>query len=69
MFGGSARATQNGPDAMAKGDKLPLLEMVLQERASAHLAMIFDLAMLVTVGGKERTRAETANLFRAPVSG
>jgi SAM-dependent methyltransferase len=49
--------------AIAPGGKLLLLEMVLPERASSFLGFQLDLEMLVTVGGKERTRAEYANLL------
>jgi SAM-dependent methyltransferase len=49
--------------AIAPGGKLLLLEMVLPERASSFLGFQVDLEMLVTVGGKERTRAEYANLL------
>jgi hypothetical protein len=49
--------------AIAPHGKLILLEMVLPEQATAFLGFQLDLEMLVTVGGKERTRAEYADLF------
>lgn len=48
---------------MAPGGKLLLLEMVLPERANSFIALILDLEMLVTAGGRERTRGEYANLL------
>jgi hypothetical protein len=50
--------------AIAPQGKLLLLEMVLPERASPHFGMMLDLEMLVSVGERERTRAEYANLLR-----
>ncbi|MDQ2636709.1 MAG: acetylserotonin O-methyltransferase [Actinomycetota bacterium] len=50
--------------AIASGGKLVLFEMVLPERATAFVGFQLDLEMLVTVGGKERTRAEYADLLR-----
>lgn len=44
--------------------KLLLLEMVLPDRASAHFGEMLDLEMLVTAGGRERTRTEYAELLR-----
>jgi hypothetical protein len=37
--------------------------MMLPQRASSHFGMMLDLEMLVAAGGKERTRAEYANLL------
>ncbi len=59
----SAKILQNIRTAIAPNGKLLLLEMVLPERATSFLGFQLDLEMLVTVGGKERTRAEYANLF------
>jgi O-methyltransferase domain/Dimerisation domain len=49
--------------AIASNGKLLLLESALPERASSDIGMLIDLEMLVAVGGKERTRAEWANLL------
>jgi len=49
--------------SIADGGKLLLLEMVLPERPSSFIGLMLDLEMLVTAGGKERTRAEYANLL------
>ena len=49
--------------AIAPHGKLLLLEMVLPEQANSFLGFQLDIEMLITVGGRERTRAEYANLF------
>lgn len=49
--------------AMAPGGRLLLLEMVLPERAGSDIGLLLDLEMLVTAGGRERTRGEYANLL------
>jgi hypothetical protein len=49
--------------AMAPNGKLLLLEMVLPERANSSIGLLLDLEMLVTAGGRERTRGEYANLL------
>lgn len=49
--------------AIADGGRLVLLEMVLPERADSFIGLMLDLEMLVTAGGRERTRAEYANLL------
>ncbi|MDO3639560.1 methyltransferase [Mycolicibacterium arseniciresistens] len=49
--------------SIADGGRLLLLEMVLPERPSSFIGLMLDLEMLVTAGGKERTRAEYANLL------
>jgi hypothetical protein len=49
--------------AIAPVGKLLLLESALPERSSPDIGMLIDLEMLVAVGGKERTRAEWANLL------
>jgi len=49
--------------AIAPNGKLLLLESALPERSSSDIGMLIDLEMLVAVGGKERTRAEWANLL------
>jgi hypothetical protein len=53
----------NVRSAIAADGKLLLLESLLPERASSDIGMLIDLEMLVVVGGKERTRAEWANLL------
>ena len=61
----AARIFSNIRAAIAPDGKLLLLESVLPERASSDMgiAMLIDLEMLVVVGGRERTRAEWANLL------
>jgi len=54
---------RNIRDAIAPHGKLLLLEMVLPEEANSSLGFQLDIEMLITVGGRERTRAEYANLF------
>jgi hypothetical protein len=49
--------------SIADDGKLLLLEMVLPEQATSFIGLMLDLEMLVTAGGKERTRAEYANLL------
>jgi SAM-dependent methyltransferase len=49
--------------AMAPDGRLVLLEMVLPERANGFIGLMLDLEMLVAAGGRERTRAEYANLL------
>ncbi len=44
--------------------KLILLEMVLPERASSFIGHMLDLEMLLMLHGKERTRAQYADLLR-----
>jgi hypothetical protein len=48
---------------MSVGGKLLLLEMVMPERAAPHIGMMIDVEMLVTIGDRERTRAEYADLL------
>jgi hypothetical protein len=54
---------RNVRTAIADQGRLVLLEMVLPQRSSPHFSIMLDLEMLVTVGGRERTRAEYANLL------
>jgi O-methyltransferase domain len=49
--------------AMSAGGKLLLLEMVMPGRAAPHIGMMIDVEMLVTLGDRERTRAEYADLL------
>lgn len=60
----AVRILRNIRTAIADGGKLVLLEMVLPERADSFIGLMLDLEMLVTAGGRERTRAEYANLLR-----
>ncbi|WP_197373580.1 methyltransferase [Mycolicibacterium baixiangningiae] len=60
----AVRILRNIRTAVADGGKLVLLEMVLPERADSFLGLMVDLEMLVAVGGRERTRAEYANLLQ-----
>jgi hypothetical protein len=46
------------PDA-----KLLLIEMVLPDAGQPHMGTLFDLEMLLSVGGRERTRADFAALL------
>jgi hypothetical protein len=48
---------------MSAGGKLLLLEMVMPGRAAPHIGSMIDVEMLVTLGGRERTRAECADLL------
>jgi hypothetical protein len=48
---------------MSAGGKLLLLEMVMPGRAAPHIGMMIDVEMLVTLGDRERTRAEYADLL------
>lgn len=57
------RILRNVRTAIADHGRLLLLEMVLPQRSSPHFSIMLDLEMLVTVGGRERTRAEYANLL------
>jgi O-methyltransferase domain/Dimerisation domain len=54
---------RNVRTAIAPNGKLLLLEMVLPDRASSFIGFQLDLEMLVTVGGRERTRADYAKLL------
>jgi SAM-dependent methyltransferase len=50
-------------NAIAPDGKLLLLESVLPQRSSTDLGLLIDLEMLVAVGGRERTRAQWADLL------
>ena len=54
---------RNVRSAISQNGRLLLLELVLPERATANWGAVLDMEMLVTVGGRERTRAEFANLL------
>lgn len=49
--------------AITPDGKLLLLEMVLPDQAGSFIGFQLDLEMLVTVGGRERTRGQYANLL------
>ena len=53
---------------MSAGGKPLLLEMVMPGRAAPHIGMMIDVEMLVTLGGRERIRAEYAACCPAPAS-
>ncbi|MGE2713573.1 methyltransferase [Mycolicibacterium litorale] len=59
----AVRILRNIRTAIAPGGRLVLLEMVLPERANSFIGLMLDLEMLVTAGGRERTRGEYANLL------
>jgi len=42
--------------------------MVMPGRAAPHIGMMIDVEMLVTLGGRERIRAEYAACCPAPAS-
>lgn len=44
---------------------LLIVEMVLPETGAPHVGKLFDLEMLLSVGGRERTRAEFESLFES----
>jgi hypothetical protein len=49
--------------AMAEGSHLLVIERVIDETPGGSDAKLFDINMLVMVGGKERTSSEYADLF------
>lgn len=61
----ATRILRNIRNAIAPDGTLLVFEAVLPERAGAGWGSILDLEMLVSVGGRERTRAEFARLFTA----
>lgn len=52
-------------EAMPQQARLIVAERVLPPGNAASEAKLFDINMLVTLGGRERTEAEYADLFRA----
>jgi hypothetical protein len=52
-------------DAMPRHGRLLVAERVVPPGSSPSEAKLFDINMMVTVGGQERTEAEYAALFRA----
>ena len=59
----SEKILRNVRTAIAPNGRLLLLELVLPERATANWGAVLDMEMLVSPGGRERTRAEFANLL------
>jgi hypothetical protein len=57
------RILRNVRSVIAPVGKLLLIEMVLPEGTPWHLGMLLDLEMLVSVGGRERTASEYADLL------
>lgn len=54
---------RNVRTGIAEGGRLLLLEMVLPERASSFIGHMLDLEMLLMLHGRERTRAQYADLL------
>ena len=65
----SAAATILGKcrDAMAMDARLLVAERVIRSGNAPSEAKLFDINMLVTVGGRERTEAEYVTQFRSAV--
>ncbi|MEO3757526.1 methyltransferase [Mycobacterium sp. B14F4] len=59
----SSTILRNIRTAIAPNGKLLLLEMVLPERTTSFIGYQLDLEMLITVGGRERTRTDYAKLL------
>ncbi|KWX61783.1 methyltransferase [Mycobacterium sp. NAZ190054] len=59
----SVSILRNVRTAIAEDGRVLLFEMVLPERADAHLGFLVDLEMLVSAGGRERTAAEYSKLL------
>jgi hypothetical protein len=57
------RILRNVRSVIAPVGKLLLIEMVLPEGTPWHPGMLLDLEMLVSVGGRERTASEYADLL------
>ncbi|ODQ87339.1 hydroxyneurosporene methyltransferase [Mycolicibacterium flavescens] len=60
----SVTILRNVRTAIAPGGKLLLFEMVLPDRADDFIGFQLDLEMLVTVGGRERTRDDFSKLLQ-----
>ena len=54
---------QNCREAMASGDRLLIVEMVLPDDGPPHPGYELDLVMLALTGGRERTKDEYAHLL------
>lgn len=61
--GSALHILRNVRTAIESNGTVLLLEVVLPERATSSWGSMLDLEMLVTVGGRERTRAEYADLL------
>lgn len=59
----SLQILRNVRAAIGPDGKLLLFEFVIPDRAKPHFGMLLDLEMLITVGGRERTRDEYAKLL------
>ncbi|BBX03068.1 hydroxyneurosporene methyltransferase [Mycolicibacterium moriokaense] len=59
----SEKILRNVRTSIARNGRLLLLEIVLPERATANWGAVLDMEMLVSPGGRERTRAEFADLL------
>lgn len=59
----AATILRNIRTAIAPGGRLLILEMVLPERAHPFFGLMLDLEMLVTSGGRQRTRGDYANML------
>jgi hypothetical protein len=57
------RILRGAREAFRQRAKLLVIEMVLPENGAAHVGKLVDLEMLLSVGGRERTRAQFAQLF------
>ena len=56
---------RNCRDSMPSRSRLLVIERVVPEGGGASDAKLFDINMLVTVGGQERTEEEHRNLLHA----
>lgn len=59
----SLRILRHCRDAMAAGGKVLVVEHVIPAGNTANWGKLLDVNMLVVTGGRERTRAEFADLF------
>lgn len=60
----SVRILRNIRRAMKEGGRLLLVETVIEDAGGPPFSKLSDLHMMVMTGGRERTRAEFAELFR-----
>ena len=61
--GTAEKILRNVRNATAPNGRLLLLEAVLPERATSNWAAVLDIEMMVSAGGRERTRPEFADLL------
>ncbi|GAA2149965.1 methyltransferase [Actinomadura napierensis] len=59
----AGRILRNVRAAMRPGSRLLVFERLLPDAASEHIGALFDLVMLVVLGGRERTLHEYASLL------